>query len=179
MMAWVKYGWLQLGTMGRLGVYLLLGAVIVWVARVLPSEHEANKLSQQLEQARRGANPKLAVKPRRLEDFYALFPSLDTLPDQLSAVDQAAGAANLTIKEAQYQLQPVQGLALQRYQVSLPVAGDYPSLRGFLNKVMGSASNAVLDEVRFEREESKDIVVARLRLSFYYRGSTPATGAAP
>ncbi|MEH6462089.1 hypothetical protein [Chitinimonas sp. JJ19] len=179
MMVWPRYIWMLLGTSGRLGVWLLLGAAVFWLVQVQPAATQLTETQAKLRQAQQTQTLSAPAKPRRINDFYARFPPLEQLPDQLAALDVAAEAADLAINESYYQLQTVNGLALRRYQVNLPLDGDYPSLRLFLNRALGDAPNAVLDEVRFERDPKSDVVTAQLKLSYYYREATPAGADAP
>ncbi|WP_374354702.1 hypothetical protein [Chitinimonas sp.] len=176
MMVWLRYAWARAGAAGRLGIWLLLGAVLLWAIKLRNAEAELAGVQAKLAQASQ-TQQQSGARPRRVADFYKHFPKLATLPDQLAALDAAAESSDLAINESHYQLQPVSGLALQRYQVDLPLEGDYPSLRRFLNKVLSEAPNAVLDEVRFERDEQSDVVTARLRLSYHYQSELP--GAKP
>ncbi|GAB3251218.1 hypothetical protein [Chitinimonas naiadis] len=171
---WLHYGWQRIGALGRLGIWLLLGAVVLWAVKVRSAEQANDDLRSKLAQATQQQAHQQPGTARRIADFYGHFPKLATLPDQLAALDAAAESADMAINESRYQLQPVSGLALQRYQVDLPIEGDYPSLRSFLNRVLNDAPNAVLDEVRFERDERSDVVTARLRFSFHYQAEATA-----
>ena len=176
MKPWLQFGWKQLGPAGRVGAWLLLAAAVLLAARVLPAWRQASLLAAELQEAhakQRSSAAPAAVQPS-LQDFYQHFPGFDVLPDQLARLDAAAESVKLRIGAAQYQLQPVPSLALQRYQVALSVAGDYASLRAFLNMAMNEASNATLDETRFERDAKGQQVTAHLRISFYYQAPPPA-----
>ncbi|WP_028102272.1 hypothetical protein [Pseudoduganella violaceinigra] len=175
MKAWLQFGWKQLGPAGRIGAWLLLGAALLLAVRVLPAWRQAAHLTAELRAARPAKAAPLPAAPS-LGDFYQHFPKLEVLPDQLAQLDAAADSVKLKIGAAQYQLQPVPSLALQRYQVVLAIAGDYASLRAFLNMAMNEASNATFDETRFERDAKGQQVTAHLRISFYYQGPPPAPG---
>ncbi|MGQ5522320.1 hypothetical protein ACUHMQ_03565 [Chitinimonas sp. PSY-7] len=165
---WLRWFWQQLGTAGRLGFFLVLAAIVLWLVQVRPRDAKVRELTAELRMSRE----EQAARPEKkdpLSTFYAYFPGFSTLPDQLAAIDTAATAADMAVRESEYRLQPLTGLPLLRYQVSLPIDGDYPSLRTFLKAVLDHAPNAVLDEVRFDRDENSDVVTARLRFSFYYR----------
>ncbi|KQV59723.1 MULTISPECIES: hypothetical protein [unclassified Duganella] len=178
MKSWLQFGWKQLGPAGRVGAWLLLAAALLLAGRVLPAWRQASLLATELQEAsakQRSAAPPSSARPS-LQDFYQHFPKFDVLPDQLAQLDAAAGSVQLRIGAAQYQLQPVPSLALQRYQVALSIGGDYASLRAFLNMAMNEASNATLDETRFERDAKGQQVTAHLRISFYYQAPPPAPG---
>ncbi|QDQ25416.1 hypothetical protein FNU76_03060 [Chitinimonas arctica] len=176
---WVRWAWQRLGSAGRLGIWLLLGALVLWLVQLRPREDRLRTLQEQERTARQmqAAQP---TKVDALGTFYRHFPAFSTLPDQLAAIDNAATSADMAVRESEYRLQQVTGLPLLRYQVSLPMDGDYPSLRTFLKTVLDHSPNAVLDEVRFDRDEASDVVTARLRFSFYYRDDRQAApGAKP
>ncbi|PHV13529.1 hypothetical protein [Chitinimonas sp. BJB300] len=174
---WLRWFWQQLGTAGRLGFWLLLGAIAVWLIQLRPRDAKLQELTNEM-QAAQQAQSTQPVKKDALSIFYSHFPAFSTLPDQLAAIDTAATAADMVVRESEYRLQSVTGLPLLRYQVNLPIDGDYPSLRTFLKAVLDRSSNAILDEVRFDRDEASDVVTARLRFSFYYRDDrSPATSA--
>lgn len=178
MKAWLQFGWKQLGPVGRIGAWLLLAAALLLAVRALPAWRQVSLLAAELQEARTKQRPVAspATAQPSLQDFYQHFPKFEVLPDQLARLDAAAESVKLRIGAAQYQLQPVPSLALQRYQVALSIAGDYASLRAFLNMAMNEASNATLDETRFERDTKGQQVTAHLRISFYYQAPPPAPG---
>ncbi|MBB5020337.1 hypothetical protein HNQ59_003656 [Chitinivorax tropicus] len=168
---WLRFTWQRLGRPGRLGLILVVASLGVWLFKVLPAEREAASVSSQLVDAQREAQRQASTKQGMptLASFYRHFPDIAAVPDDLAIFNDAAEQSDLAIVESQYQLQEVPGLKLQRYQVSLPLDGDYPALRGFLSKVLQRLPHAALDEVRFERDEQSDVVTARLRFSLYYK----------
>jgi hypothetical protein len=168
-MAWLNYLWQRLGRAGRVGIFLLAGSALLWAAMIWPAQSKLAKLAAEVATKSAAARSQEPVAPKKLADFRRYFPSLDSLPDQLSLLDSAASDSDLEVRDAQYQLQPVPGLGVMRYQINLPVVGDYPGLRGFLAKVLSEVPNAVLDETSFERDGKSDFVSAHLRFSFYYQ----------
>jgi Tfp pilus assembly protein PilO len=176
MKPWLHFIWQRLGPTGRIGAWLLLASLLLWAVRVWPAQRNLLQLGAQLAEVQRTQQRQTVAKPRSTRDFYQHFPKLAILPDQLARLDAAADSVGLKISASQYQLQPVPALALQRYQVSLAIAGDYASLRSFVNMAMNESENAVFDEIRFERDPKGQAVTAHLRISFYYQGQPAAKG---
>ena len=57
---------------------------------------------------------------------------------------------------------------LTRYQIVLPVHGDYVHVRRFLASVLRDVPYAALDGVSFERKKVSDATIeARVRLSLF------------
>ena len=107
----------------------------------------------------------------QLSGFYAFFPLTESVPAALGRVHKAARNHRLTLEKGEYKLSREQGFPVQRYQVTLPVVGQYAQVRGFVNSVLDAVPNAAVDELILKR---KDIAAgqleARVRFSLFLGG---------
>jgi hypothetical protein len=60
------------------------------------------------------------------------------------------------------------GPRMARYEIKLPVSGNYAQIRSFLQNALAEIPVLSLDEVKFKRERASDASVqADLRLTLY------------
>ncbi len=72
----------------------------------------------------------------------------------------------LLLEKGEYKLSREADFRLARYQVTLPVSGDYARVRGFVNDVLEAVPSAALDELTLKRESvDQPELEARVRFS--------------
>jgi len=104
----------------------------------------------------------------QLSNFYAFFPLTENVPELLSRVHRAAAQNRLFLERGEYKLSREADFRLARYEVTLPVSGDYARVRGFVNDVLESVPCAALDELTLKRESiDQPELQARVRFSFF------------
>lgn len=164
-----------LGWPGLIGGALLLISLAFGLAATLPA-------GQELEQARQRAAQAASVQarvdsgelvvPRTPEGqqaaFYQDFPSQGEVTRWIERIYDAAAVERLSLAQGQYVLTPVKDTRLNRYQISLPVRGDYGQIRRFITAALAAVPNLALDELSLQRQEIGEAQVdARIRLSLY------------
>ncbi|MBI2276137.1 MAG: pilus assembly protein PilO [Dechloromonas sp.] len=160
---------------GLIGAVLLLAALVFTLAVALPAE-------QQLQQARLRAaqaasvqarvdsgEPLVPQTPEALQTaFYRDFPAQDEITRWVERIYDAAAAERLSLARGEYVLTPVKDTRLNRYQITLPVRGDYGQIRRFIAAAQAAVPNLALDELSLQRQEIGEAQVdARIRLSLY------------
>jgi Tfp pilus assembly protein PilO len=134
--------------------------------RAAALEAEARTLAAQV-----GTRGPLAERPTQrsqLSNFYAFFPVIDALPEVLGKVQRAARDNGLQLEKGEYRLAQEREFAVARYQVTLPLRGTYPQVRGFVNDVLDAVPAAALDDLALKREEAGDPTVeARVRFTVF------------
>lgn len=131
-------------------------------ARLLALRHETHESERS---PTRTAQP---VAASQLAEFYQFFPTQRALPDLMEKIVKVAVDNKLTPHQGEYQVAHDKTGKLMRYQVTLPVVGAYPDIRGFINGVLGQVPNASLDNVKFERQKIGDgDVEATVLLTLY------------
>ena len=135
---------------------LLLTAALTAVAiqsargRLDALEKEAASISARL--GNRGASPTAVGGRSQLSNFYAFFPLTHAVPELLGRIHRAATQHQLVLEKGEYKLSREPDFRLARYQVTLPVKGDYTNVREFVNDVLGAVPSAALEELALKRE---------------------------
>ena len=166
----VKRGLINLRWPGLAGLALLaftagLTAVGIQSSRrqLLDLEGEAAQLSARL--GNRAAIAAPATGRSQLSNFYAFFPLTRNLPELLGRIHRAATQHRLALEKGEYKLSREPDFRLVRYQVTLPVNGDYADLRGFVNDVLEAVPYSALEELTLKRE-SIDLPQLEARVRF-------------
>lgn len=163
-----------IGWQGVLGIFLLTAGVLV--ATMIPSKMDDLVQAQgQMEALRKrlllagpDAGGRGSSRNNQLTDFYAFFPELATLPDWLERIYAAAEKNGVQLDAGEYKLLQERNQKLARYQLTLPVRGNYMQVRGFIAEVLTAVPAAALDEIGFRRDSLGSTVLdARLRFTVY------------
>lgn len=163
-----------LGGPGVSGIALLVFSAAAWVSGVVPATEERDLLqleSDKLERHHRGeasAAARAPSAPAQLATFYAFFPGAASTPDWLARIHAAAVAKGLTLASGEYKVGKTGSPRLARYQITLPVQGTYPQIRGFIGAVLAEVPAAVIEEVSLKRESvESERLDARIRIALY------------
>ena len=172
-LVWQLRSWSdKLGLAGIIGLGLLAFSAILLFTAVLPLGKEVQSLKndEYLFKARHKPNlDQFAREPEgQLAAFYQSFPSEKGLPDLLEKLYQASAAQNVILERGEYNLLRYGSDRLVRYEVTLPVKGDYIHIRNFLSRLLADVPNISLDSVDLERRKISDSVIdARLKITYY------------
>lgn len=165
---WFAYGAERLGWPGLLGLALLLAALALDRFQTLPLETEAADLEARIQA--------LALKPRPAPGMASAPPLAESLPLDADAPEgvarlfSAAGHAGLSLEQGGYRRVPQGEGGPGRYQITLPVRGDYPALRAFLAEALERQPGLALDSLALSRESlTEPALEAKLGLTLYAR----------
>jgi Tfp pilus assembly protein PilO len=155
---WTLKRWLiNLRWPGLVGLGLLLftaGLTAVGIQstrqRLHDLKQEAATLNSHL--GNRGAVTVPITGRSQLSNFYAFFPLTQNVPELLGRINRAAQQHALVLQKGEYKLSREPEFRLARYQVTLPVSGDYAKVRGFVNDVLEAVPSAALEELTLKRE---------------------------
>lgn len=165
-----------LGWPGLAGAGALLCSLIYGAAVLLPAEKQQQRTRLQAIQAQVAAarSPQainLAAPPtpqREQEKFYQDFAAQTDVTRWIERIYATATATRLSLARGEYALAPVADTRLSRYQITLPVQGDYTRIRRFIAATLSAVPNLSLDELTLERKDIGDSqVVGHLRFSLY------------
>jgi hypothetical protein len=165
-----------LGWPGLAGAGALLCSLIYAGAVLLPAEKAQQRARLQAIQAQvvaarspQSSLPALPPTPQReQEKFYQDFAAQTDVTRWIERIYASAAATRLSLARGEYALAPVADTRLSRYQISLPVQGDYARIRRFIAATLTAVPNLSLDELTLERQDIGDSqVVGRLRFSLY------------
>lgn len=148
-----------------------------YLTTVRPAQYELNALQRNLTELRAQrrliAEKSARQSPRlQLVGFYQTFPAAASAPDLLERIYAAALANHLELSKGDYRITRNGQAQLDQYQLTLPLNGRYPDIRGFLDEVLSTLPTASLDHVAFERQKIGETAVqVTVRLTLYLRGT--------
>jgi len=162
----------RLGTLGVLGIGVLLFCLPFYFSALRPAEQELAAQRAAAERLRsRGPFRAVTVDDRAADllRFYALLPPLAQLPEELARVYALAAAARLELRQGEYRLDK-RAAGPVAYRITLPTRGSYAQMRAFLDAVLREMPLASVDALRFERERAADARLdAQIQLTLHFR----------
>jgi len=162
----------RLGPAGVAGCGLLAFAAAFHFSAVGPLEAARVELAAEaarLDQRPRAGGPAERGTPaEQLATFYAFLPPPESSPDWLGKIHAAARAKGLVLRSGEYRLERAAEQKFARYRITLPVAGSYAQIRGFVGQVLADVPAVALEEITLRRESaSSPLLEARIRLTLY------------
>lgn len=164
--------WLTWPALAAVGVAAF--ATSLHVSAVRPAQGKVEALQRTLSELRAQYplnDPASRQNPHlQLVRFYESFPSLASAPNWLKQLYRAAQSNHLELMRGDYRILRKEHGQLSQYQMTLPLKGSYPNIRGFLNTVLSEFPGISLDNVAFERQKigEADVQVS-VRLTLYLR----------
>jgi hypothetical protein len=100
--------------------------------------------------------------------FYARFSSQDAFPDALDQLLRTAASHSLSLNEGEYTVTRETAGKLVRFQIVLPLRGNYPQVRSFLAALAHEVPGMALENAQFERRDLSDPALdVKLRLVLF------------
>ncbi|HJQ62865.1 MAG TPA: GspMb/PilO family protein [Burkholderiales bacterium] len=163
----------ELGVVGLASIAVLASAVLFLVVMLKPLEARNADLERQLalntrENATTDAALLRASTPSaKMAAFYHFLASGRQTTDWLDRLYAVGKDAGVELQSAEYRMQDT-GTRIDRYEVRVPLRGNYAQIRTFLNNALVEIPVLSLDEVRFKREHASDAQVeAEVHLTFH------------
>lgn len=162
----------RIGIPAAVGTLLIAAAGVVYFGFTLPMQRmaaEARSVKSGTEPAPRVvARPDIRDKVG-LNQFYATLPGQKGLPEQLRKVFEIAKTHKISLDEGSYRLTPPVEGRLGSYELTFPLRGEYPALRGFAADVLAQLPNAALDGFSFQRKKASDPQLeAQVRFTLFW-----------
>lgn len=167
----------QLGAGGIVGIGLAVYAAMYYASAIVPAQAKVEQLQQRVAASEARA-AKLAREggaaaqgpEARLASFYASFPTRDSVSAWLEKLYGVASTQTLSLENGEYRFLAATSGKLGRYEIVLPVKGEYVQIRKFIAEVLREIPVAALEDVRFKRENiSSETIEAKIRLVLYLR----------
>ena len=137
-------------------------------ARLEQARHHIVRLHEQVVQSSKLPQGKVLSPEDQLAVFYRKFPQEQYSPLWLEKLLALAANRGLSLNDGEYKVTRDKVGKLVRYQMILPVKGEYPQIRKFLADLPGALPAIALENVQFERPKIADpSVEAKLRLVLY------------
>ena len=170
-----RRNWLrnELGPVGLLSLAMLLVAYALWSLVVQPLEARKFAFAEELERAEARAESGQAslrdASPAvQLAAFYRHLSTTEEPTAWLAKLDELARESGIRLGAGDYRLQRL-GPRLERYELSLPLSGNYAQIRVFLEKALAQIPFLSVDQITFRRESAAaGRVDAEARLGFHW-----------
>ncbi|WP_310614502.1 hypothetical protein [Limnohabitans sp.] len=186
--AWARMPWRQWSAL-----WLVLGVAVLYALFVYPLYGQRSALQEQMRTQATSIDahrPKAPERQEQLGAFYEYFPAESQMVAILAKLHDAAPRRNLSLPQGEYRLIGAgsgsslsSGLAssgqassagprnlLMRYEIVLPVKGNYQDIRGYVSDVLMEQPGIALDALTFTRENNARVGVdAELHFTLYVR----------
>lgn len=159
------------------GIGLAVFAFALFVSAVVPAQAEIGRLRAQIVRVRGAATDApndsnaAARGMSQLATFTRNFPTLSEAPGWILKMHQIAARNELTLETGEYRLTGAKDGGLARYQITLPLRGDYAQVRTFLEQVLTEIPAAALEEVTIRRDSvGARATETRIKFTLYLAG---------
>lgn len=173
---WTSRRWLRI--LGRPGV-LAVGILVVfppfYFSAIVPAQERLDSarrstlsLREQIMQASKTLDGGRRTPTQQLAEYYRIFPEELDSPQWLEKLVTLAEKNGLSLNEGEYKVTRDRVGRLMRFQMVLPVKGEYPQIRSFLSALPAELPIVALENVQFTRQKVADPAVeAQIRLVLY------------
>lgn len=156
----------RLGKPGIAGLGVLLFCISFYAGNLGPARSELTALQAQITQLNNAARPTGGV-PGSASPVAKPLPAFSTATDAIKELVAIADRHGVTMDRATYQLEDKEGK--RRLEISLPLKGNYASLRDYLLEVLALPTAPALDEVSLQRPQAVEpLLEANIRFSYYF-----------
>jgi len=171
----------RLGVPGLAGIAILAAGIIYGLTSVLPARgaletarHQAARSQGKPPATGAASAPAPQTAAEQLARFYTALPPQDDATAWLNRLYQAAGKEKLSLARGEYSLQTDADSRLARYQIVMPVRGDYGQIRRFLRNALADMPPLALEEVSFQRQSiAEPTLEARIRFTLFLQRRAP------
>lgn len=169
-----------LGFWGLLGAGILVGCIVFYIATIREIQQDVHHQQSELESAQKNVGevvlPQAKPEPTSTQDveaFYKLFPAGSSLPKNLHLIDQAAVKQHLVLNRGDYRFSQTKQGQLLRYEIVMPLVGQYTQLHQFISEVLQAMPALALTDLQIKRENAlSPTVEARLIFVLFLKGDT-------
>ena len=178
----------KLGFLGIAGLIITIISGLVFFLKTLPMQEQVkitelaiNDASLQNQELKK--NDQLPVKNTvdKLANFYGSFSTVNSLPQYLKLISQAASKQKLPLNQGDYKFSQTKLITVQvgenqqkefsRYEMVLPITGEYTQIRKFIAQILFENPSLALRSVHITRESiTSKTVEARLEMVIFLKG---------
>jgi hypothetical protein len=151
----------ELGTMGLASLAVLAASLVFAFSVLQPLEARSRDLERALaarvqdSASADAAHARNATPTARMAGFYRFLGTERKAVDWLEAIYAAGEKSGVRLRSAEYRIRDT-GTRIERYEVRLPLRGNYTEIRSYLDTVLLDVPVLSLDEVKFKRELASD-----------------------
>jgi hypothetical protein len=162
---YARYGAQKLGHAGIIGLSLLIFSIVSFFSTNAPMRDEVSSRAADLENARALAGQQQHSGTRAAgsgpaAQIVSHLPSRNDLPQIMGQIVTVATASGLALDRGSYEFTPTESGEVSRYRLTLPVRGNYPQVRQFIENTLAAVPAAALEGMRIERSEVSNQVIA-------------------
>ena len=180
----------KLGLFGLLGLAITLSCGVFYASKIIPINNQILEYNESIQQAKLSNNEQISLPmpdnnaPQQITNdditkFYARFPNGASLPKWLSLINETAAEQGLLLNRGDYKLTQIKASPinsksgqLSRYEIVLPVTGQYSQIRQFVAQVLYQMPALALSEMQIKRENTLSPTVdARLVFVLMLQGN--------
>lgn len=176
----------KLGIWGLVGLCSIIGAVLFYCVNIpkiqsLTDETIASKNILIANIAQNKSIVEDTPPQQNLEDisrFYKQFPTAEALPSALATINKISNQHKLALNSGDYKFSKVKeknelgDKKLTKYEVILPIKGQYPQIRAFINQVLQQLPALALLDMQLRRENTENPTIdARLVFVIFVRSA--------
>ncbi len=173
----IRWEAVRLGTIGKIGLGLLIMAIVLLIAAVFPQDTTLQTLktqaetlqTQPLSTSQKTSRPTQKIgNDQALQIFYEFFPQIDSSPFWIRELARIAKKQRVEINSSDYRLVLEKGARLARYEMILPVRGRYPQIRAFIADALQAVPAMAITGMVIKRENVKtEQLDVRLAINLY------------
>jgi hypothetical protein len=173
----IRWEAVRLGTIGKIGLGLLIMAIVLLIAAVFPQDTTLQTLktqaetlqTQPLSTSQKTSRPTQKIgDDQALQIFYEFFPQIDSSPFWIRELARIAKKQRVEINSSDYRLVLEKGARLARYEMILPVRGRYPQIRAFIADALQAVPAMAITGMVIKRENVKtEQLDVRLEINLY------------
>lgn len=163
-------GWPGACGAGGLAACLALYVLVVHPAqqRLETARHNASSVQERLARAGQALHDGTRPVDEQLAAFYRIFPSERDVTEWIGKIAAIAERDGLALEQADYKAERGPTGKLVRFQMNLPLRGEYQTIRRFLSDLRAEIPIVSLEQVQFERQKIGDpLVDAKVRLVIF------------
>lgn len=171
---WPRRRWIHLfGWPGAAGIALLLGCMAFYFYAVRSVQSRLDTARQavtELQQHGKGANMhrRELTPAEQLAEFYQTLPEEKSLLPWMGKVFTLAHDQGISLDQGEYKLTRDKVGKLMRFQMTLPIKGEYLQIRRYFDSLLAEIPAVSLEHLQLERQKVGDPVLeARIRLVLY------------
>ena len=171
----------RLGNLGKIGIGLAVASGIYFFLAVMPQEAELQKLKDRavtlqaqaaLKKSSTGVmeteSGRKMSGDQALQVFYDFFPRVDSSPFWVRELVRVAKKQGVELSSSEYRLINEADARLARYEMILPVKGNYRQIRAFIAEALEVVPAMAISAIAMKRENiTIDMLEARIEISLY------------
>lgn len=151
-----------LGLTGTIGVGIAVFCAVFYAGTIRPGEQQLTELRTEKsrlerirdQRIREGFGAAGESLEERLQGFYSLLASEQSIGELLEAIDAAARRNGVVLRQGTYRFIRETGSRSGRYEVTYTGQTPYYRARIFLHEVLGELPMLSLDEIGFQRQQA-------------------------